>query len=105
MISLRHRAEQPELMDDLFCHGEVVDQTLRELDTINRFLGGNAVSVDGIDRLLEGRSGNRKLTAADVGCGSGDLVKQMLRWSRTKGLDLRVTGFDANPHIIQFAMD
>src|SRR5688572_3939441 len=103
MISLRQRSEQPELMDDLSCHGAVVDQTLRELDTINRLLGGNAVTIDGIDRLLQGRSGNRKLAAADIGCGSGDMVKNILRWSRTQGLDLQVTGFDANPNIVQFA--
>ena len=104
MRFLRERSSDPEIMDDLNCKGQVVEQTLRELDVINRMLGGNDVTIDGLDRLLEDRSGNLKLTLADIGCGSGDMCMRISSWARTKGLDIQVTGIDANPYIIQYAM-
>ena len=38
-------------MDDLDCEGEVLEQTLKELKTINRWLGGNHVTTDGIQKI------------------------------------------------------
>ncbi|NJM94833.1 MAG: SAM-dependent methyltransferase, partial [Cytophagales bacterium] len=45
------RAQQEELMDDLNCRGEVVIQTLRELDFINRVLGGNGLSLQALTQI------------------------------------------------------
>jgi 2-polyprenyl-3-methyl-5-hydroxy-6-metoxy-1,4-benzoquinol methylase len=100
MISLRTRSAELEIMDDLDCHGEVVDQTLRELEVINRLLGGDNVTIDGIGDLLKK---THSYTIADIGCGGGDLAMKMKRWGTKKGLDLNVVGIDANPHIVEFA--
>lgn len=104
MILLKHRSAEPELMDDLTCSGKVVDQTLHELDTINRLLGGNEVTIDGVERLLDGVS-KLKVVVADVGCGSGDMARRIVKWSKSQGLDLSVIGFDANPGIVNFARE
>jgi SAM-dependent methyltransferase len=104
MTFLRERSFDLEIMDDLTCKGQVVEQTLRELDVINRTLGGNDVTINGLERLLEDRSGNQRLTLADIGCGSGDMCLRIAKWARTRGLDIRVTGIDANPYIIQYAI-
>ena len=40
-------------MDDLTCSGEVVEQTLRELDFINKWLGGDQVTLDAVNRLID----------------------------------------------------
>ena len=75
------RAETVEIMDDLQCSGEVVNQTLRELEIINRWLGGNAVTISGIKRLaLEKTEGSNKITIADIGCGGGDILKEIAWW-------------------------
>jgi len=87
-------------MDDLQCHGQVIDQTLRELEVINRWLGGNAVTMDGVRQLAKG---HKNLTIADLGCGSGDILKILACWGRTNNLSLTLTGIDANPHIVEFA--
>ncbi|MEI9919202.1 MAG: methyltransferase domain-containing protein [Bacteroidota bacterium] len=100
MMSLRTRSAELEIMDDLNCHGEVVDQTLRELEVINRLLGGDYVTIDGIKKLLKEK---RSYTVADMGCGGGDLGIKIERWGRKHGFDLSVTGIDANPNIIDFA--
>jgi 2-polyprenyl-3-methyl-5-hydroxy-6-metoxy-1,4-benzoquinol methylase len=99
MRSLQTRSGELEIMDDLDCHGEVVDQTLRELEIINRLLGGDYVTIDGIKQLVS----KSDLTIADFGCGGGDLAMKIVKWGRKKGLVLKVEGIDANPHIVEFA--
>lgn len=99
MTSFKKRSTELEIMDDLDCHGEVVDQTLRELEIINRLLGGDDVTIDGIERLAE----TSNLLIADYGCGGGDLAVKMVKWARKKNIRVKVIGIDANPHIIDFA--
>src|SRR4051812_44108901 len=97
-----NRSAGVEIMDDLNCHGEVVDQTLRELEFINKWLGGNAVTLDAVERLTKGLN-DKTLSIADLGCGSGDMLRMLSDWALRKNIKVRLYGIDANPHIIDFA--
>lgn len=97
-----HRSQQEEIMDDLQCQGEVVHQTLRELEFINRWLGGNAVTLGGIEQLTRNHK-NDTLVIADLGCGGGDMLKLLADWGRRNNRPLKLIGIDANPFIIDFA--
>ena len=92
-------------MDDLSCSGEVVDQSLKELDFINRWLGGNPVTLDGVDRLLAQHklSSYHHLHLADIGCGSGTILNQIAASLTKKNIPFTLTGVDANPNIIAYA--
>ena len=96
------RSQEVEIMDDLQCSGEVVHQTLRELEFINKWLGGNAITLEGVRQLIRGHK-NRTITIADLGCGSGDILRLLANWGRKNNIPMRFTGIDANPHIIAFA--
>jgi len=50
------RSNTIEIMDDLNCNGEVVNQTLRELEFINRTLGGNQITLSGVQKLIQKNS-------------------------------------------------
>lgn len=97
---LKRRSEELEIMDDLNISGEVVEQTLRELNIINRRLGGNQISVTAFKKLAKGRD---VVTLADLGCGGGDIMMEMASWARKKGVKVRFTGIDANEHIVSYA--
>jgi 2-polyprenyl-3-methyl-5-hydroxy-6-metoxy-1,4-benzoquinol methylase len=101
MNRFAHRSTEIEIMDDLDCHGPVVDQTLRELEFINRWLGGNDVTLQGVRHLAEGATGS--ISIADLGCGGGDMLKLIADIGRRKGIPMQLTGIDANPNIIAFA--
>lgn len=101
MPNLSTRSEEIEIMDDLNCSGEVVNQTLRELDAINHLLGGNHVTQQGVKALLRNIEPAHVVTIADLGCGSGDMLKRISRQHRHLQLDL--IGIDANPNITSFA--
>ncbi len=95
------RSHQAELMDDLQSSGEVISQTLRELNTINRWLGGDHVTINGLEKLLP--DVNREIHILDIGCGGGDILKKICLWARKRDLPIRLTGIDANPNIVEYA--
>ena len=97
---LEQRSHEIEIMDDLEISGEVVDQTLRELNTINRLLGGNQISIATFKKMVADHS---KVTLADLGCGGGDIMMAMAAWARKKSLDASFIGIDANPNIVAYA--
>ena len=102
---LEERSYDEELMDDLDASGEVIGQTLRELEVINRLLGGNYVTTNGLAKLLKGRKPTEPILIADLGCGGGDILKLVANWARKKGVAVELVGFDANPHIIDYAAE
>ncbi len=95
------RSQEVEIMDDLESGGPVMDQTLKELDVINKWLGGNHVTINGVKKLVGDHNG--ALTIVDLGCGSGDILKIMARWARSANIDIKLIGIDANPHVVAFA--
>lgn len=103
MPNFRERALTAEWMDDLACQGEVVHQTLRELDVINTWLGGNAITLSGLAGLLSTLDPQKEIVVADIGCGGGDLLIQMAAWARKAERRLHFVGLDANPHIVAYA--
>jgi 2-polyprenyl-3-methyl-5-hydroxy-6-metoxy-1,4-benzoquinol methylase len=102
MSRFDRRSEEMEIMDDLTAGGQVLEQTLREIDRINRWLGGNALTLSGMEELLNGRR-EAGLTVCDLGCGSGEMLMAMRRWGQRGGHSILCTGIDANAHVIDFA--
>lgn len=90
-------------MDDLDCSGPVLEQTLRELKIINRWLGGNQVTNWGLKGLIEAAAPQSKYQVVDLGCGGGDMVAVMARWAKKNKLSIEFIGADANAHTIEFA--
>ncbi|MDQ3393860.1 MAG: methyltransferase domain-containing protein [Bacteroidota bacterium] len=98
------RSVEKEIMDDLEGGGQEMDQALRELETINLFLGGNNVSINGLKILLNDRNTkNKTIKIADIGCGGGDILKLLANWGRKRGYRFELIGIDANPHVVAYA--
>jgi 2-polyprenyl-3-methyl-5-hydroxy-6-metoxy-1,4-benzoquinol methylase len=103
MPDFSKRSQEIEIMDDLGAQGDIIDVTLRELETINLLLGGNYVTINGLDRLLKSIKPGQKISLADLGCGSGDILKLIRKYFRKKGIEASLTGIDANPNIATYA--
>ena len=96
------RSEEKELMDDLDCSGLELEQTLRELKTINRWLGGNHVTTDGLAKIMQ-RHPHRSYRIADIGCGGGDMIGIMANWAKSQNIHVDFVGIDGNRNIIALA--
>jgi 2-polyprenyl-3-methyl-5-hydroxy-6-metoxy-1,4-benzoquinol methylase len=102
MSRFSQRSQEKELMDDLECSGEMLTHTLNELKTINRWLGGNHVTTDGIKSFFDSYP-KEEYTVADIGCGGGDIIRVMHDWASKQSSLVKFVGIDANPHIINLA--
>lgn len=97
---LEDRSTELEIMDDLNIEGPVIGQTLKELDIINRRLGGNKISLSIFKKLLD----RYKIeSVADLGCGGGDILIDMAKAAKKRNQNIYFHGIDANPHIIKYA--
>ena len=104
MPDFRERSREMEIMDDLEYRGPLMDRTLFELEIINKWLGGNDVTIGGIKNLLQNPTDNR-ITIADLGCGRGDMLRLIDYWAKQNGRDVKLIGIDANPYIINAAKE
>jgi len=91
-------------MDDLEAsRGEAVYQTLRELAVVNRLLGGNYITLNGLKTLTTGKDPSRPIRIADLGCGGGDMLVLMDQWAKKRGIDVELVGVDFNDDITTYA--
>ena len=89
-------------MDDLEISGPVVAQTLKELNTINKTLGGNAISIAAFKKLTKEV---QEVCLVDLGCGGGDIMAEMTKAAKKTHINAHFIGIDANPHIIEYAKE
>lgn len=103
MIDTKKRSREKEIMDDLEMQGRELEKTLLDLDKVNRWLGGNKITLNGVQRLLKNRSFDRPLKIIDVGCGNGSILKQVAQWGRSNGIEMQLIGVDANSNAMSIA--
>lgn len=103
MPDFSRRSNEMEIMDDLNCSGNVLDQTLRELEIINKWLGGNRITIEALAHLLQTNAPSKEITIVDLGCGGGDMLKVIDAWGKRRNMRLKLIGIDANPNIVDFA--
>jgi 2-polyprenyl-3-methyl-5-hydroxy-6-metoxy-1,4-benzoquinol methylase len=102
MGKFSQRSTEKELMDDLNCSGEELLQTLKELKTINKWLGGNYVTTSGLNKIFKVYPQD-SYSVADIGCGGGDMIRVMAEWAKNQKKPVNFTGIDANRNIIDLA--
>jgi ubiquinone/menaquinone biosynthesis C-methylase UbiE len=74
---------------------------LRELNTINTWLGGHKITTNGLKQLIS--SASSPVTIAEIGCGGGDNLKAIHHWNRKMQVPIRYIGIDLNEACIEFA--
>ncbi|MEN9936883.1 MAG: hypothetical protein RLZZ387_3462 [Chloroflexota bacterium] len=94
---LSARSDAPELMDDRSIGGDELAQALRELRLINYLLGAAWPTVEGVERLWRAAGQPRSLSVLDVGAGSGDGARALLRWAARRGVEIDITLLDIHP--------
>jgi len=104
-LNTRYRTDDPEIMDDFNLKGEVLKASLDKIAQINQFLGGNALTLKGVSKLLQNTSGSDLITIMDVGCGNGDMLRKLADFGFENNLKFRLIGVDANEFTVNYAVD
>lgn len=105
LVDTSNRSSEKEIMDDFTMKGVLFRDTLDKLEIINRFLGGNKVTINGLKELLKNQSKNKIITIADLGCGHGDILRDIAKFGRKNNYTFRLIGIDANIAAIAYAKE
>ena len=104
MPDLSQRSREPEVIDDpAGLSGEAVEQILRELELVNRWLGGTAATLGALAPFLTAPSRARALRIVDIGTGSADIPLALLDWCRRRPRPVRILAIDHNPAVCRLA--
>lgn len=98
------RIRQPELMDEPDADPVELAKSLRDLEAVNRWLGGRRAVVrralDIIRRVPWG-----PVTILDVATGGADLPLALAAEARRRGFALRIIATDIHPQTLAFATE
>ena len=99
-MNLTFRSYQKELLDNSDIPFEDVKKNMEELNFINTWLGGHAITLKGLQKLTSGR---KAFTVCEIGCGGGDNLAAILNWCNKKKIKATFIGIDIKPECIAFA--
>ena len=105
LVDTSKRSSETEIMDDFTMKGVLFRDTLDKLEIINRLLGGNKVTIKGLKELLKNKSKNKIITIVDLGCGHGDILRDIAKFGRKNNYTFRLIGIDANIAAIDYAKE
>ena len=105
MISTKTRSEEREIMDDFSLEGAHLRENLDILATINKWLGGNHISLNGVKKLITNESRQQKIKIVDLGCGNGDMLRRISKLGDKLGYEFELIGVDANKDTINYATE
>jgi SAM-dependent methyltransferase len=90
------RSTEKEMMDLPGNPKELLVEDLRNLRIINRYLGGYRGVMMGLKRLVR-KDRMSRFSLLDVGTGSADIPKVIVRWARSQGVAARVVALEPEP--------
>ena len=105
LVNTTYRTDAIELMDDFSIGGTLLRDTLDKLDTINKWLGGNRVTINGIQKVLKFYPKEKQITILDLGCGGGDMLRRVAALGIKEGYTFKLIGIDANAEAIAYARE
>ncbi len=103
LVDTTYRSKDKEIMDDFSMGGDLLRDTLNKLGRINKWLGGNSVTINGIKRVLNNTPKQNEISIVDLGCGHGDMLRLVADFGRKRNYKFNLIGIDANKDAINYA--
>lgn len=103
MVNLKDRSSVKELLDGDDIPFDDIRQNMKELNTINTFLGGHNITVAGVAAILNRLPGKKTITICEIGCGGGDNLIAINSWCSKNKIPVQFIGIDIKKECIDFA--
>jgi len=104
-LDTTYRSNATEIMDDFSMKGELLRDTLDKLGNINKWLGGNRITLHGVKQLLKQQPKDKTYTILDLGCGHGDILRLLADYGRKHNYRFNLIGIDANQDAVDYATE
>lgn len=102
MPDFSQRSLLPEKMDQPDVAEHETQQALRELEVINKLLGGYHVILNALEKI---KWENPTFTIVDLGCGGGDMLRAIADWAKKINRKVVLIGVDWNPVMTKYGQD
>ena len=102
-LNTKFRTDAAEIMDDFTLEGEILRDALDKIAKINQLLGGNKLTLQGVQSLINQVSIKKEITIVDIGCGNGDMLRALADYASKNNLNFKLIGIDANEFTINHA--
>jgi len=99
-MTFSRRSYQKELLDADSIPFADIRQNMKELDFINTYLGGHAITIAAFKDLCKGKN---KICVCEIGCGGGDNLVAVKNWCYKNKIELTITGIDIKEECIDYA--
>ena len=94
-VNLSKRSYQPELMDSFDEPIDSLRVVLEDINKVNRLLGGNAITITAVHNLMMEKP-QEKYAIVDMGCGDGNMLRQIADYCRKHAIKVALVGIDLN---------
>jgi 2-polyprenyl-3-methyl-5-hydroxy-6-metoxy-1,4-benzoquinol methylase len=102
-LDLTRRCNETEWLDGSDIRPAELELALRDLATFNQMFFGHYPLLGWLGQAIRTTPKSAPMTVVDIGCGYGDLLRAIRRWSRRRGVELNLVGLDLNPETIRIA--
>jgi len=89
-LNTKYRSNEPEIMDDFAMEGEILRDALDKIAKINQLLGGNQLTLHGVQELIQKIPKAIEITIVDVGCGNGDMLRTLANFGFENNLNFNI---------------
>jgi SAM-dependent methyltransferase len=92
---LSHRSAEHEMMDGGIGSFALFNESLKQIETVNRLTLGYRPILSWLERQLPRES--EPVTILDIGCGRGDLLRRIWARGKKRHIPLHLIGVDIDP--------
>jgi len=93
-MNFKERSTLPELMDDPNISEEALIGALNDIAFVNKYLGGNQITVKALHKFIEEHPTKKEWVVVDVGCGDGEILREVWEYFKTKDVTIKFVGVD-----------
>lgn len=103
LVNLSQRSNEQELMDDPNVDATALKIALLDISRVNRLLGGNDITINGVLELIKTEEKQKEYTILDLGCGDGEMLRKLaVRFKKNK-IQAKFVGIDLNEKCLEHA--
>ncbi len=101
-MNFTHRFTGRELMDDHTLDVASLEKVLLDINRVNKLLHGTAITLNAIRKLIR-EYPKSAYSIMDIGCGDGQMLREVARFYKDTGIGLVLIGVDLNEKSLEIA--
>ena len=102
MVDFSQRSSEIEIMDTFTGTTDQMEFILKDINRVNRFLGGYQITLDAVFQMISEES-KKSYTILDMGCAEGTMIRKLAMEARKREIDLKLIGIDMNAQGLELA--